>query len=156
MEKEIKVVVYIRVNKIEQLEVEPAINKQYNAIFECCKQNGWEPINQFIDIGESANTDKRPKFQEMIAMTNEPDKYFKKIVIYSFDRFSRNFHHFYKYLSILRKNGVSLYSISENRELPDSFPIEEIFNVIKTYPATVIKHINSDIQEEKKGSENNG
>jgi Resolvase, N terminal domain. len=48
-------------------------------------------MNQFIDIGKSANTDKRPKFEEMIAMLNEPDKYINKIIIYSFDRFSRNF-----------------------------------------------------------------
>jgi hypothetical protein len=41
MDKEIKAVAYIRVNKIEQLEVESGIHKQLNAIQECCKQNGW-------------------------------------------------------------------------------------------------------------------
>ena len=154
MDKKIKVIAYIRVNKIEQLETGSGVHKQAWAIQQCCKEKGWELIHQYIDIGKSANSDKRPMFQEMIAAVKAPDKDFSKIIIYRLDRFSRNLFDFYKYLSVLKGNGVSLYSVSENTELPDNFLTEDIFSVIKSHPPNSSRNIN--FSAKKKGHKRNG
>ena len=68
-------------------------------------------IDEYIDRAQSATTDKRPEFQRMIS--DSENGYFDTILVYQFDRFSRNREDSGYYKKILRNNGVKVVSAKE-------------------------------------------
>lgn len=135
MQKEIKVVAYARVSSKEQAEKELSIPAQLEAIRSYCKQKGWKLVHEYIDAGKSAKTDERPEFQKMIAMAKRPNRGFEAIIVHKFDRFSRNRDDHVIYKSLLKKIGVTVYSITEQTdpETPHGFLLEGIMEVISEF-----------------------
>lgn len=136
MEKEIKVVAYARVSSKEQAEKELSIPAQLDAIRSYCKQKGWKLVHEYIDAGKSAKTDERPEFQRMITMAKRPNKGFEGIIVHKIDRFSRNRDDHVIYRSLLKKIGVTVYSVTEQQadpETPHGFLLEGIMEVISEF-----------------------
>jgi len=135
MEKEIKAVAYARVSSKEQAEKELSIPAQLEAIRNYCKQKGWKLVHEYIDAGKSAKTDERPEFQRMVAMAKRPNRGFDAIIVHKIDRFSRNRDDHVIYKALLKKLGVTVYSLTEQTdpETPHGFLLEGIMEVISEF-----------------------
>lgn len=135
MDKEIKAVAYARVSSKEQAEKELSIPAQLEAIRNYCKQKGWKLVHEYIDAGKSAKTGERPEFQRMIAMAKRPNRGFDAIIVHKVDRFSRNRDDHVIYKSLLKKVGVTVYSVTEQAdpETPHGFLLEGIMEVISEF-----------------------
>jgi DNA invertase Pin-like site-specific DNA recombinase len=59
--------IYARVSTDEQAERDLSIPFQLERCRYHAQGKGWVVVKEYVDAGESARTDKRPKFQEMIA-----------------------------------------------------------------------------------------
>lgn len=135
MEKEIKVVAYARVSSKEQAEKELSIPAQLEAIRNYCKQKGWKLVHEYIDAGKSAKTDERPEFQRMVAIAKRPNRGFDAIIVHKIDRFSRNRDDHVIYKTLLKKLGVTVYSVTEQAdpETPHGFLLEGIMEVVSEF-----------------------
>lgn len=105
---------YIRVSDERQDEYSP--DSQLKLIRQYAEKNGYTiPENYvFYDDGISGkSTNKRLQFNEMIALAKEKNKPFEAIFVWKFSRFARNQEESIVYKSLLKKNGVSVVSISE-------------------------------------------
>ncbi len=105
---------YIRVSTDNQTELSP--DSQIKLVREYAKQHGYIIPNDFIfrDDGISGRrADKRPQFNEMVAMAKQKPAPFSAVLLWKFSRFARNQEESIFYKSMLRKNGVDVISISE-------------------------------------------
>lgn len=105
---------YIRVSDDRQDEYSP--DSQLKLVREYAKKNGYFIPNDlvFYDDGISAKSSlKRTEFNRMIAMAKDKSKPFDAIFVWKFSRFARNQEESIVYKSLLKKNGVSVISISE-------------------------------------------
>ena len=135
MQKQIKAVIYARVSSKEQADRETSIPAQLEVIRSYCNQKGWIIIEEFIDSGKSAKTDDRPEFQRMITLAKKKDREFNAIIVHKFDRFSRNRDDHIIYKSLLKKIGVTVYSVTEQTDpdTPHGFLLEGIMEVISEF-----------------------
>lgn len=135
MEKEIKAVAYARVSSKEQADKELSIPAQLEAIQNYCKQRGWNSVHEYIDAGKSAKTDERPEFQRMIATAKKQNRDFDAIIVHKFDRFSRSRDDHVIYKSLLKKIGITVYSVSEQSDpdTPHGFLMEGILEVVSEF-----------------------
>ncbi|MDD3570569.1 MAG: recombinase family protein [Lachnospiraceae bacterium] len=102
-------VAYMRMSTDRQ---EHSIESQERLINEYAKQNNYLIQHLYIDEGISGrNAEKRPQFLQMIDDSSK--KYFEYVLIYDSSRFARNLEQSLVYKSILKKNGVSIVSITE-------------------------------------------
>ena len=67
---------------------EESIDAQKRAITKYAEENGLTIYKWYVDEAYSARTANRPGFLEMIEDSNK--RAFNKLLIYKFDRFSRN------------------------------------------------------------------
>lgn len=80
--------------------------------YEYAKRNDYNVIAEYIDRAISGTTDNRLQFQKMIEDSNK--KAFQGVLVYQFDRFSRNRYDSATYKNKLKKNGVRVFSAREN------------------------------------------
>lgn len=108
-----RVAIYARCSADRQAEKDLSIPAQ----LDCCRlgaqQRGWEVVREFVDAAESATTDDRPQFREMIAAAKQRPAPFDYIVVWKFSRFSRNREDSVLYKRILERNGVRVVSLNE-------------------------------------------
>jgi DNA invertase Pin-like site-specific DNA recombinase len=117
---------YARVSTKEQAEKGLSIPAQLKAIREYAKSHGFNILEEFVDMGESAKTADRPAFKRMIKKCQK-DKTIDAVIVHKIDRFSRNNIDFYAYKAILKKEGVRLISATENiEETPSGEFIENV------------------------------
>jgi len=109
--KELRCCIYARVSTDEQAERDLSIPFQLERCRYHAQGKNWEVANEFVDAGESARTDKRPEFQQMI--TSARNKEFDVILVHKFDRFARNDYDFVIYEKELEDLGIVLESVSE-------------------------------------------
>ena len=103
-------VIYARYSSDRQRE--ESIEGQLEVCREYAERNGYEIVDTYIDRAKSAKTDDRPYFLRMIKDSEK--KHFQAIIVYQLDRFSRNRFDSAKYKTILKRNGVTVYSANEN------------------------------------------
>jgi site-specific DNA recombinase len=106
---------YARVSTKEQAEKGLSIPAQLKAIREYASSHGFRILEEYADLGESAKTADRPEFRKMIKRCQK-DKTIDAVIVHKIDRFSRNTIDFYAYKAILKREGVSLISVTENVE----------------------------------------
>lgn len=109
-----RVVVYARYSCDNQTE--QSIEGQLRVCQEYAARNQMLIVENYIDRAMSGTNDNRPDFQRML--TDSKKKMWEGILVYKFDRFSRN-----KYESVIHKKalkdlGISVISAMEN--IPDS------------------------------------
>jgi DNA invertase Pin-like site-specific DNA recombinase len=109
---------YARVSTKEQAEKGLSIPAQLKAIREYANSHGFRILEEYADLGESAKTSQRPEFRKLIKRCQK-DKSIDAVIVHKIDRFSRSTIDFYAYKAILKKEGISLISVTENvKETP--------------------------------------
>jgi DNA invertase Pin-like site-specific DNA recombinase len=106
-----KAVLYARVSTGKQVDL--SIPDQLRSLRLWCEHNDYEVVKEYVDPGISAMDDKRPEFQEMIGDACDSRKPFDAIIVHSLSRFFRDQIQLCNYERKLRKNGVSLLSITQ-------------------------------------------
>lgn len=109
-----KACAYVRVSTDRQEELSPDAQKRL--ITDYCRKNNIEikDENIFIENGISGKkAEKRPLFQQMIALAKSGEHPFDIILVWKFSRFARNQEESIVYKTMLRRAGVEVVSISE-------------------------------------------
>ena len=105
---------YIRVSDERQDEYSP--DSQLKKIRDYASKEGYIIPDEYVfyDDGISGrNVKKRDDFNKMIAMAKEKSHPFETIFVWKFSRFARNQEQAILYKNLLRKNNVSVLSVSE-------------------------------------------
>ena len=105
---------YIRVSTDSQTELSP--DSQIKLINEYAKNHGYFVPKEYIfrDDGISGRSaEKRPEFIRMIGISKQKPSPFSAVLLWKFSRFARNQEESIFYKGMLRKNGVTVISVSE-------------------------------------------
>ena len=105
--------IYIRVSTDKQEELSP--DAQLRLLMDYAKNNHTDIPMEYIfqDNGISGRkANKRPAFQQMIALAKSKEHPIDTIIVWKFSRFARNQEESIVYKSLLKKN-LSLIHISE-------------------------------------------
>ena len=106
--------IYLRVSTVRQAEKDLSIPDQRRVCQEYCEKNGWTVVTEYLEPGKSARDDQRPEFQRMISDAAASDRHFDMIVVHSFSRFFRDEVVSETYIRQLNKQGVEVWSATEN------------------------------------------
>ena len=121
-------VIYARYSSDKQREA--SIDDQLRVCGEYCQREGIDVLGQYTDYAFSGKTDQRPEFQRMI--DNAPESDF--VVVYMFDRFSRNRYDASMYKKKLRDCGVRVLSATEKVDnSPEGGLQEGLLEIISEY-----------------------
>lgn len=104
-----RAVAYARYSSDRQSDT--SIEAQIEHIERYCKEKGYNLVKHYIDRAQSAATDKRVAFQQMIK--DAENNLFDVIVVYKLDRFARNLYDSVVYTKRLEECGVALESVTE-------------------------------------------
>lgn len=104
-----KAVIYARYSSENQTE--QSIEGQVRVIKEYAVRNNIPIIDCYVDRALSGTNDRRPEFQKLIADSKR--KEFGYVLVYKYDRFSRDRLNSLLYKRELRKNGVKVVSVTE-------------------------------------------
>lgn len=85
-----------------------SIESQGREIDELIRRDGFVCVATYEDQVESGKSDRRPAFQEMIALARSKERTFSRIYCYDTARFSRNIDHARLYKRDLSKAGVEV------------------------------------------------
>ena len=99
-------VIYARYSSNSQTE--QSIEGQLRVCNEYAQRNDIIIVGEYIDRAMTGTNDKRPDFQKMIADSSK--KKWDYVLVYRFDRFSRNIYEQIFNENTLEKNGVKLIS----------------------------------------------
>ena len=104
---------YIRVSTADQTELSP--DAQQRLLLDYAKKNGIVIAKKFIfeESVSGRHADRRPKFQEMIALAKQESHPIDVILVWKYSRFARNQEESIVYKSLLKKSNVDVISISE-------------------------------------------
>ena len=102
---------YIRVSTQEQAELSPESQKRL--LLDYAAAHGLSVPEEYIftESVSGRRADKRPKFQEMIALAKHHA--FQVILVWKYSRFARNQEESIVYKNRLKRDGVEVVSISE-------------------------------------------
>ena len=104
-----KAVIYARFSSEKQNEA--SIEGQLQECMDYANFNNIEVIGNYIDRAQSAKTDNRPEFQNMIKDSGK--RLFDMIIVWKLDRFARTRYASARYKAALKKNGVKVVSATE-------------------------------------------
>lgn len=125
-----KAVIYARYSSAKQNE--QSIEGQLDACYKYAKANDFLIINTYIDRAQSGRTDRRFEFQKM--MLDAQKNNFQYIIIYQYDRFSRNRRDSINYKYELSRLGIKLISVTEPLiDSPEKIFIEGFLENIAEY-----------------------
>ena len=102
-------VIYARYSSDSQTE--QSIDGQLRVCEEYAKQNDILVLDTYIDRAMTGTNDNRPDFQRMIR--DSAKKTFGYVLVYKFDRFSRNKYETAIHKKALKDNGVKVVSATE-------------------------------------------
>jgi len=80
---------------------------------EYCRANNINPVQVFIEKGESAKSVNRAQFLRAIAFSTNKKNKIDTFVVYKVDRFARNMHDHFAVKKTLMDSGVTLRSVTE-------------------------------------------
>lgn len=123
-------VIYARFSSHTQTE--QSIDGQLAACRQYAVDNGITIVNEYIDRGISGKTHNRPEFQKMVA--DSFNKNFEAVLVWSFDRFSRDKTDIALYKDLLKKNGVKVISATERIDnSPSGLLLEGLYETLSVY-----------------------
>ena len=121
-------VLYARYSSDKQREA--SIDDQLRVCREYCKAENIAIVAEYADYALSGKTDHRPEFRRMIANAPESDY----VVVYMFDRFSRDRLDSAAYKKALRDCGVRVVSATERVEdTPEGGLHEGLMELLSEY-----------------------
>lgn len=126
-----KAVLYARYSS--DLQTETSIEAQTNAIQKYCDDNGIKLIGEYIDRAKSGTTTaKRTEFNRMIEDSKKRE--FDYVIVHKLDRFARDRYDSAIAKHELRKNRVSVLSVTEHiDDSPESKILEALLEAIAEY-----------------------
>ncbi len=134
MARKLNAYAYARVSSEAQAERGTSIQSQVEIIRKYASDNGVRIVKEFIDEAESATTDNRPQFQEMIKNCRDNIQGIKFIFVWKLSRFARNRIDSVVYKKLLSKQGIRVISISEPIEdTPEGRILEGMIELIDSY-----------------------
>lgn len=107
-EKKLKVAIYCRVGREEQLAVE----KQESEIQKYCKQQGYEIFRSYKDNGYNANDKTRPSYNLMLEDLKQ--KRFDMIITSDMSRLCRSISDLEDFVNLIKKHNCNLTILNEN------------------------------------------
>lgn len=127
-------VLYARYSSDKQREA--SIDDQLRVCREFCDREGISVVGTYADHALSGKTDRRPEFRRMIANAPESDA----VVVYTFDRFSRDRYDSATYKKALRDCGVRVLSATEKVEdTPEGGLQEGLLEILGEYYVADLK-----------------
>ena len=105
-------VVYVRVSTKEQTE-NLSLPTQLSACEEYCRRQGYEVLERFTGVGESAKTADRPELQKLLAFCRKHKGRVRFVVVYNLTRFARDKFDHFALRAHLKSLGISLRSGTE-------------------------------------------
>lgn len=122
--------IYARYSSENQKEL--SIEAQLRACTEFALRNGYSIVENYIDRAQSARSDRRPAFQNMISDAKR--HHFQVVIVHKLDRFSRDRYDHAIYRRELRNAGVKLVSVLENLDdSPESVVLESVLEGFSEY-----------------------
>lgn len=118
MDEPTNVAVYLRVSTLEQADHGWSIEGQYKEIREYCEKEKLTVVRVYRDLGFSGSDMERPGLQKMLEQSWSGE--YTKVIIWKYDRLSRNNMDFPALLHFLNKNDVNVVSIKELTPNDDS------------------------------------
>ncbi len=109
--KSTKAAIYIRVSTEEQAKEGISMKAQEERCRAFCIARGWDVFKIYKDPGFSAKNLSRPAMKRVLQ--DAKDKKFRVLVVYKFDRFSRNLKDLLFTLEDLRKLAINFTSVTE-------------------------------------------
>ena len=129
-----KAYAYARVSSESQAERGTSIKSQLELMRKYAKENGITIVKEFIDEAESATTDQRPRFQEMISLCRDNVQGVDSILVWKLSRFARNRIDSVVYKKLLSKQGIRVISVSEPiQDTPEGRVLEAMIEIIDSY-----------------------
>jgi site-specific DNA recombinase len=107
------VVLYLRVSSDRQADKGLSIPAQRRALHRYCEENGHAVLREFADEGVSGTTDRRPGFLDMIRFCKASAGDINAVLVWKFNRFSRDRVDSAVYKRLLRKLRINVISITE-------------------------------------------
>ena len=145
-------VIYARYSSENQTE--QSIDGQLRVCTDYAKNNNIVIVNTYIDRAMTGTNDNRPAFQQMLKDSSNGN--WDYVLVYKFDRFSRNKYETAIHKKTLKDNGVKLRSATEYLpDTPEAIIMESMFEgYAEYYSADVyrncvpekIKEITADIR----------
>lgn len=122
--------IYARYSSDNQSE--ESIQAQLRACREYAERNHINIVHEYIDRAQSARSDKRTSFQQMIKDSEKSG--FEVLIVHKLDRFSRDRYDHAIYRKKLRDNGVNIVSVLENLDdSPESVVLESVLEGFSEY-----------------------
>ncbi len=109
------VALYARVSTVRQAENDLSIPDQLRQMREWCTRQGHAIAMEYVELGASALSDRRPEFQRMMAdATAASPSPYEAIIVHSQSRFFRDHIEFGLHERRLKKAGVRLIAITQD------------------------------------------
>ena len=126
----VKAVVYARYSSHNQTE--QSIEGQLHDAYAFASREGYVIIQEYIDRAQSATSDDRDAFQQMIRDSEKGG--FQVIIVWKLDRFARNRYDSAFYKKRLADHGVSVVSVMENiDDSPEGIILEGLLESMAEY-----------------------
>ena len=106
-------VIYTRVSTKEQADNNLSLDTQKKACVLYANKSGLQIMGNFGGTFESAKTDERKEFNNMLSFVKKSKEKISHIVVYSVDRFSRSGANAIYLAEQLKKVGVSVYAVTQ-------------------------------------------
>lgn len=113
-----KAAVYLRVSTLEQAENGWSIEGQYKEIREFCDKEGYKVSRVYRDLGYSGSTIERPGLEKLLE--HSCIGHFEKLLLWKYDRLSRDNMDFPALIHFLNKNDIEVISVKEPTPNDDS------------------------------------
>ena len=139
-----KAVIYARYSSDSQTE--QSIDGQLRVCKEYAKKNGYEIVAEYIDRAMTDTNDNRPDFQRMIK--DNFNKKWEYVLVYKFDRFSRDKYQSTLHKHTLKQNGVKVVSAMENiPDTPEGIILESLLEGFEQLNGhNSLKKLNSEVK----------
>ncbi len=108
-----KCVIYTRVSTKDQADNNMSLTTQKKLCEQFCVKHNYEIIGYFGGTYESAKNDERKEFNNMLAFIKRSKEKISQIIVYSIDRFSRSGANAIYIKEQLKKQGVTIQSVSQ-------------------------------------------
>jgi site-specific DNA recombinase len=122
--------IYARVSSEAQADKGLSIPSQLELARQYAKQHEIEVIREYVDEAESATTDQRPQFQEMIAECKKDTCDADCVIVWKLSRFARNRFDSTAYKKLLSRKGIRVISVSEPiDDSPEGMVLEGVIEI---------------------------
>ena len=109
-------IIYTRVSTTEQAENGFSLARQKEECIQFAKKQGYEVVKIFEERGESAKTTDRTELQSMLQYCSQNKKCIDALIVWKFDRLSRNVGDHYALMNIFNKFSTEILSATENND----------------------------------------